>query len=120
MKKFIFILSLLLLFTACENDEGTAPPVVESTAQDSIKVYKGNFITTGNAAVLKGDQFIYQVVMDPMAITLRDSLRKDPSSPAIRPVRVKGKVSANHLEGYSHIIEIMEILEIPENKKPAN
>src|SRR5690606_14072820 len=111
MKKFIFILSLLFIFTACDNDEGTAPPVVELAAQDSIQVYKGNFISTGNAAVLKGDQFIYQVVMDYSAISLRDSLKKDEDSTAISPVVVKRKVSANQLkEGYSHLIEIIEVL----------
>jgi hypothetical protein len=121
MKKFIFILSLLLIFTACDNDEGTAPPVIEATAQDSIKVYEGNFITTGNAAVLKGDQFIYQVAMGPMAVTLRDSLRKDSASPAIHHVVVKGKVTDNRMgEGYSQIIEIKEILEIPEKEKKTN
>lgn len=115
MKKFIFILSLLFIFTACDNDEGTAPPAVELTAQDSIQVYKGNFITAGNAAVLKGDQFIYQVVMDSTAKSLRDSLRSDSASSAIRPVIVKGKVAANYLgQGYSHLIEIREVLEIPE------
>ncbi len=121
MKKFIFILSLLLIFTACDNDEGTAPPVFEPTAQDSIRVYKGNFIATGNAAVLKGDQFIYQVAMDSTAKTLRDSLRKNSASHTVRHVVVKGKVTKNQMaEEYSQIIEIMEILEIPEKNKPTN
>lgn len=118
MKKFIFILSLLFIFTACDNDEGTAPPVVELTARDSIQIYTGNFISTENAAVLKGDQFIYQVVMDPVAISLRDSIKKGMDAPAIRPVTVKGKVSLNKLQdGYSHIIEIIEILELPNKEK---
>lgn len=121
MKKLIFVLSLLLVFTACDNDEGTAPPVLEPTAQDSIRVYEGNFITTGNAAVLKGDQFIYQVAMGPKAVSLRDSLTKNSTSPTIRHVIVKGKVTDNQMaEGYSQIIEIMEILEIPKIKKPTN
>jgi len=114
MKKFIFILSLLFIFTACDNDEGTAPLVVEPNAQDSIQVYKGNFITAGNAAVFKGDQFIYQVIMDSTAQSLRDSLRIDSASSAIRPVILKGKVTTNNLgHGYSHLIEIREVLEIP-------
>ena len=121
MKKLIFILSLLLIITACDNDEGTAPPVIEPTAQDSIRVYEGNFIATGNAAVLKGDQFIYQVAMGPTAVSLRDSLRKNSASSTIRRVVVKGKVTNNKMaEGYSQIIEIIEILEIPEKDKPTN
>ncbi len=121
MKKFIFILILLIIFTACENDEGTTPPVVEATAQDSIRVYKGNFITAGNAAVLKGDQFIYQVAMGPTAIVLRDSLSRNSEVSTIRPVVIKGKVTNNPMaEGYSQIIEIIEIIEIPEKDKPTN
>ena len=118
MKKFIFILSLFFAFTSCDNEEGAAPPVVEVTARDSVQVYEGNFITTGNAAVLKGDQFIYQVMMDPVALSLRDSLKKDPDAPAIREVIVKGKVILNPVpNGYSHSIEILEILEIPNSEK---
>ncbi len=121
MRKFIFILSLLFIFSACENDEGTAPPLMEPTAQDSIRVYKGNFITTGNAAVLKGDQFIYQVVMDTTATSLRDSLRKNSTSPTIKYVTVKGKVSDNQIQdGYSQMIEIMEVLEIPQKGQQTN
>ncbi len=120
MKKLIFILSLLFIFVACENDEGKTPPIIELTAQDSIRVYKGNFISTGNAAVLKGDQFIYQVVMDSMAKSLRDSLINKSSS-AIQPVVIKGKVMNNPVPGgYSQTIEIREILEIPETGKPTN
>lgn len=121
MKKFIFILSLLFIFTACDNDEGTAPPVIEPSARDSIQIYEGNFITTGNAAVLKGNQFIYQVVMDSLALSLKDSLKQDPDAPAIRPVVVKGKVAMNNLKnGYSHIIEIIEVLEIPDKPEVNN
>lgn len=121
MKKLLPIFILFLIFTACDNEEGTAPPVMEFTVKDSIQVYEGNFITNGNAAVLKGDRFIYQVEMDSTAITLRDSLRKNTSTSTIRQVRVKGKVGSNQSSaGYSQIIEITDILEISNKEKPTN
>lgn len=105
------------MITACDNDEGTPDAVVEISAQDSIQNYKGNFISTGNAAVLKGDKFIYQVSMNPKALSLRDSLKKySGGNQILQPIVVKGKVINNSMEGYSQIIEITEIIEISGRK----
>ena len=121
MKKLLPIFILFLIFTACDNDEGAAPPALELTVKDSIQIYEGNFITAGNDAVLKGNQFIFQVAMGPKAISLRDSLKHNSSTPTIRRVVVKGKVTNNQtVKGYSQIIEITEILEIANKEKSTN
>ena len=115
MNKFIFILILLLVFSGCENDGGD--PVVQEkvmTSQDSIMNYKGSFIMGGNAAVLKGDRFIFQVKMDSVAIGLRDSLANYTSeTKSVIPVEIRGKVITNpEPMGYSQLIEIKEVIKI--------
>lgn len=122
MKKLILLVSVFILMTGCEGDQ-QQPTIQElpvATSEDSIKEYSGRFITAGNAAVLKGNQFIFQVEMDSAAIALKEKLaeyHKDDSG--ILPVTVKGKVKDNSGIGYSQIIEIREILNI-QGEKPDN
>lgn len=121
MKKLIFILTLIFAITACDNDQGPAPePLPIMTAEDSIKVYEGNFITAGNAAVLKGNQFVYEVRIDSISTALKQDLQKnyETNNAGVIPVRVKGKVIENPMPvGYSQAIEIKEVLEIRGKKK---
>lgn len=115
MKRFVLILFLILGFSSCESErEASQEPVLVPTAKDSIQNYKGNFITAGDAAVLKGSKFIFQVKMDSTAIAIKDSLRNySLNKESVIPVEVKGKVTNNpRASGYSQIIEIKEIVEI--------
>ncbi len=120
MKKLLFILTLIFLISSCESEQGTAPdPVPVMTAEDSIKVYEGNFITAGNDAVLKGNQFVYKVKIDSVSTNLQQDLKnyKDTNG-GVFPVKVKGKVTDNPMPaGYSQIIEIKEVLEISGKKE---
>lgn len=120
MKKLFFILSLLFILTACEGEQNPVPePVPVLTAQDSIKVYEGTFIFAGNAAVLKGNQFVYQVKMDSTSNDLKRNLEnyRNENGQTI-PVTVKGKVTENKIPvGYSQIIEIKEVIDIKGEKK---
>ena len=123
MKKFIFILTLLFVISGCENDGGD--PVMQEkvmTSQDSILNYKGSFIMAGNAAVLKGDKFIFQVKMDSVAKDLRDSLANyTTKTKSVIPVEIKGKVIANpEPMGYSQLIEIKEVIKILAEKSSDN
>lgn len=121
MKKLLFILTLILVITACDSEQGPAPePLPVLTAEDSIKVYEGNFIAAGNAAVLKGNQFVYEVRIDSISTALKEDLKKnyETNNAGVIPVRVKGKVIDNPLPvGYSQAIEIKEVLEIRGKKK---
>ena len=123
MKKFIFILTLLFVISGCENDGGD--PVIQEkvmTSQDSILNYKGSFIMAGNAAVLKGDKFIFQVKMDSVARNLRDSLANyTTKTKSVIPVEIKGKVINNpEPMGYSQLIEIKEVIKILAEKSLEN
>jgi len=114
MKRVLMILSLFLIITACDHDQETSAPVVEMTVRDSLQTYKGSFISAGNAAVLKGNQFIFQVKMDSTGTYLKDSLLiYKTKNRGVVPVEVKGKVTDNPMSiGYSQIIEIKEIVNI--------
>ncbi len=120
MRRIIFILSLLLVFTACEDEQESAPePIAIPTAQDSIQSYKGNFIAAGDAAVLKGSQFVYQVKIDSITLAFKNSLKEYKiENRSVIPVEVKGKVKDNpNPSGYSQIIEIKEFVEVFAEKK---
>lgn len=123
MKKLIFIIAILTLGVACENEPEIKPEIkVEATEKDSIQNYQGNFISVGTDAVLKGENFVYQVKMDSMANILKESLKEyQLDNTNIVPVEVKGKVIDNKVKkGYSKVIEIREIVEIFAKKQLEN
>lgn len=120
MKKFFFILSLLFIITSCDDEQTAAPePQVILTEQDSIQSYQGNFISAGDAAVLKGSRFVFQVKMDSTAKTLQENLKSyQDRNGGVIPVTVKGKVIDNpSASGYSQQIIIKEVVEISGEKQ---
>jgi hypothetical protein len=123
MKKLIFILGILMAMVSCDNEQQAEPkPIAEPTAEDSIQNYQGTFITVGRSAVLKGNQFVYEVKMDSMAEFVKDSFKNyELIDSNLIPIEVKGKVTNNlRSTGYSQIIEIKEIVEIFAKKNIEN
>lgn len=123
MKKLIFILGILMVMASCDNEQQAEPKLIaEPTAEDSIQNYQGTFISVGRSAVLKGDQFVYEVKMDSMAEFLKDSFKNyELLDSNLIPIEVKGKVTNNlRSTGYSQIIEIKKIIEIFAEKKIKN
>lgn len=123
MKKFIFIIAILAVGIACENEPEIKPVIkAEATEKDSIQNYQGNFISVGNEAVLKGENFVYQVKMDSMTNILKETMKNyQLTDKNIIPVEVKGKVTDNKVRtGYSQVIEIREIVEIFAKKESEN
>lgn len=123
MKKLIFVIAILAFGVACENEPEIKPEIkAEATEKDSIQNYQGNFISVGTDAVLKGENFVYQVKMDSMANILKESLKEyQLDDTNIVPVEVKGKVIDNKVKkGYSKVIEIREIVEIFAKKQSEN
>jgi hypothetical protein len=115
MKRFLLLISIILLAVACDNEPEKKPEMeIAEKVVDSIQVYQGDFISVGKSAVLKGDTFIYQVKMDSVAFKLKDSLsafKKDENS--IIPIKVKGQVKDNkQATGYSKLIEITQVVDI--------
>ncbi len=120
MKNFLFILLLFSFLVACDDEtENTPKPEIEATVVDSIQNYIGNFITVGNAAVLKGDQFIFQVKMDSTATGLKAGIENYVlQNPNVIPVEVTGKVVENPgVDGYSQLIELREVVKIFAERK---
>ncbi len=79
--------------------------------KDSLKTLRGEFIYVDNAAVLKGNNFIYGVKIDSMAKKLAektDSLRRDEFD--MVPVVIQGVVSKNPNDGWEEIVTIKKIV----------
>jgi hypothetical protein len=123
IKKLILIIVLLTLGVACDNEPEIKPEMkTEATEKDSIQNYQGNFISVGNEAVLKGENFVYQVKMDSMTNILMETIKNyQLDDKNIIPIEVKGKVTDNRVKtGYSKVIEISEIIEIFARKQSEN
>lgn len=109
-----------MLFS-CQDEERKElmdAPEVEKVP-DSIQVLEGEFIYAADAAVLRGDSFVYGVTLDSMSNVLSEKIAplKNDDFDMI-PVTVKAKILPNpKQEGWAEVIEIREILEIPEGGK---
>lgn len=120
MKKFYFaLLTALLMLTGCGEDQAPEELQPETVvAKDSIPTIKGEFIFLADAAVLKGKDFIYGVQIDSISKKLADTvepLKRDEFD--MIEVTVKAKVVQNPGQtGWEELVQIREILEIP-NKK---
>ncbi|WP_295178932.1 hypothetical protein [uncultured Christiangramia sp.] len=116
MRRFFEIMIVAILFVSCQDDEqkelNTEP--VTAKVQDSLEVLQGDYVYVADAAVLRGENFVYGVKQDSVAMLLSDKVSDLKSDDfEMIPVRVKAKILANpRLEGWDEIIEIKEILEI--------
>lgn len=113
--KHLFIACLLLIgLSSCKNDVETTQDNTEETVVDSIPTIKGEFIYIADAAVLKGDNFIYGVKIDTKAQELAERVKplKREDFDMV-PVEVKGKIMPNkETEGWDEIVEIREIIKV--------
>lgn len=126
MKTKILLLLIfigLLIFSACgddgrEEEFGIQP---QKSVQDSIPVLRGDFIYLADAAVLKGDDFIYGVTIDSISLDLAEKIRPHKKEDFdMIPVVVKAKISKNPgKEGWDEVIEIREVLELPEQENDS-
>ena len=122
MKKIVFITFLSIVAISCKNKEEKSLET-ESTVEISInedKIYKGDFVYLADAAVLKGDKFIYGVTLDDMATELANRVKPVKESDYdMVPVAVKGSVSPKPegQEGWDEILTITEIVMV--GKSPS-
>jgi hypothetical protein len=120
MKKIIVIAVIGILFFSCKNNEGSNETATEN---QNMPVYKGEFIFTDNAAVLKGSNFIYGVKIDDMAKELAKKVapvKRDEFD--MVPVIVKGTVAKKEegQEGWDEILTISEIVSVSDTPSEAD
>ena len=121
MKKFLLILSLAFTAFSCQ-DEGRQDLMNQPEAEkvpDSIQTLTGEFIYAGDAAILRGSDFVYGVTIDSKSKVLAEQVQPFQKEEFdMVPVKVKGKIVPNpRQEGWDENIEIREIIEILESEK---
>ena len=122
MKKIILITLISIVSFSCKKDIATNQKKESKIELDSSeeKVYRGDFIFLKDAAVLKGDKFIYGVTIDDLSKQLADKVKVVKSSDFdMVPVAVKGNVSQKPegQEGWDEILTITEIVVV--GSKPS-
>ena len=122
MKKIILITLISIVSFSCKKDITTNQEKESKIELDSSeeKVYRGDFIFLEDAAVLKGDKFIYGVTIDDLSKQLADKVKVVKSSDFdMVPVAVKGNVTQKPegQEGWDEILTITEIVVV--GSKPS-
>ena len=134
MKKFFYLFLITAAIVSCNNSESKKEDAVEETTEENsektgkvsdvrMPVYRGEFIFTEEAAVLKGKDFIYGVILDTMARELGARvapIKRDEFD--MVPVVVTGVVSENPAlaegkEVWKEVITIKRILNV--SAKPS-
>ena len=112
-------MSLILFSCQDEERKDLMDAPTQEKVPDSIQVLEGDFVYTADAAVIRGEDFVYGVTQDSMSQMLSDKiapLKADDFE--MIPVKVKAKIVPNpQQEGWEEVIEILEIVEIPEGKQ---
>jgi hypothetical protein len=121
MKQFLLILALAVTAFSCQ-DEGREDLMNQPEAEkipDSIQTLTGEFIYAGDAAILRGNDFVYGVTIDSMSKVLAEQVQPFKKEDFdMVSVQVKGKIVPNsRQEGWKENIEIREILEILDTEK---
>ncbi|SDS44710.1 hypothetical protein [Gramella sp. MAR_2010_147] len=121
MKKLFGLLILSSLLFSCQDEERRElmdQPEVEKVP-DSIQVLKGEFVYGADAAVMRGENFVYGVTLDSLSQLLSDKIAPLKSDDfQMIPVTVKAKIKPNPAqEGWEEVIEILEIIKVPEGAK---
>ncbi len=109
MKKILFLLIAGLALVSC-NQKST-----EDSSSTSYEVIEGEFIYLVDAAIIKGDSFIYGVALDDKMrelATIVKPLQRDEYD--MVPVIIKGIINPKptNEEGWDYIVTIKEIVEV--------
>ncbi|MDC1325453.1 hypothetical protein N8257_03010 [Ulvibacter sp.] len=128
MKKLFLIILVSVGIISCKNKEEKQvenadtttvvdePVVIETAFSNKLKdQHRGDFLFMDDAAVLKGDTFIYGVTIDAMSKELAkrvESIKEDPFT--MVPVFVKGTVKTKPIgaDGWDEILTITEIINV--------
>ncbi len=125
MKKIFLLLVIAIAIVSCKNAEDKKSETENNVAEAAVNVqmFKGEFLYLADAAVLKGDNFIYGVTIDETMHQLADqvkSIKKDEFD--MVPVIVKGNITKKPegAEGWDEIITITEIVNVSNTPSEAD
>jgi hypothetical protein len=123
MNKIFLLLALSIGITSCKNTEEDKTKNIDTSIVDnepaasisSEDSHRGDFLFMDDAAVLKGENFIYGVTIDDMSRELAKqvkSIKEDEFT--MVPVFVKGTVTTKPIgaDGWDEILTITEILNV--------
>ena len=117
MKKMFLLIVLSIGIISCKNTEEKKAKSVDSSAvtTESIDSHRGDFLFVDDAAVLKGENFIYGVTVNDLSKELAkrvESLKEDDFT--MVPVFVKGYVKTKPIgaDGWDELLTITEILNV--------
>jgi hypothetical protein len=117
MKKMFLLIVLSIGIISCKNTEEKQVESVDASIVDGeiLDQYRGDFLFMEDAAVLKGDNFIYGVTINEMSKELAkkvESIKEDEFT--MVPVFVKGFVKTKPIgaDGWDEILTITEILNV--------
>lgn len=120
MKKFIVLIALIITTAACKDNTTSGDKELVTTENSNLAVYKGEFIYTTDAAVLKGKDFIYGVTIDEKMHELAKKVEPAKTDDYdMVPVVVTGTLAnkPKDSEGWDEILTIVDIVQV--SKKPA-
>lgn len=133
MKKILYLFMITATLISCNNSEEKKDEITEDSAETNkdvvdvrMPVYRGEFILTEEAAVLKGKDFIYGVTLDTMAreLAARVAPIKNDEFDMV-PVIVSGVVTKNPAlaegkEGWEEVITIKKIINVSARPSEAD
>ena len=118
MKKVLFIFLVLFTIASCKDDTAKAVQenntAEEETEQDTVPTVSGKFIFTEKDAILRGDDFIYNVEIDSLSRNLGKQVEAYKTDDfEMVPGKVKGKIKQSPRQtGIKKNIELREIVAI--------
>ena len=117
MKKLLFVFLLVSFILSCkDNSEKTIQDNTDDkeTEQDTVPTVTGKFIFTEEDAILRGDDFIYNVEIDSLSRVLAKQIESYKTDDfQMIPVKVKGKLKQSPRQtGIERNIELKEIVAI--------
>ncbi|WP_074409829.1 MULTISPECIES: hypothetical protein [Aquimarina] len=101
MKKTCILIALSLILFSCKSENKNEEP----------NLIRGEFILIDDAAVLKGNDFIYGVIINDVTLELAkkvEPLQREEYD--MVPVVVKGIIKPNPEQGWEEIVELKEII----------
>lgn len=124
MRISILILMLSLVAISCKDPKQQDSEIVSSEEQaiQNNNVFQGEFIFSEEAAVLKGDDFLYGVELNDLAKDLASQVSQVKTDEYdMVPVIVKGDLNPRPegTEGWEEILTISEIVHVSETPAEA-